>query len=443
MLRFRHIIALRRPSRRTLGLLCGVLLLATTIACGAAGTAINGTPSAMDTMSDTVPRWVCPSATPLPLIQVEDGTEQNDLGTPMPNYRDTDPYEREYGIGNRPPPRPTPYSKGAGFQATNAFFLNQIVNWRALDLRVSVNRSQPHPNDANKRLYYVHLEWNNRGTPFSFEPTRQIAVTAIGTSSGRMTAGDWRSSTESRQISDLAGDPLTNLTVAAGRSALDVPIVAPDGRVTSVDLQLDQVGTTTGTDLRLHFTTGRAPECSADGTWDAAYSSPYKVFSGVAAPPGADVLVATALQYLGRQYCWGGHGYTPCDGFGGGPTQETPACASYPCFDCSGLTWFVYKEHGWPISQGTVNQKTYPPVSPEQIQPGDLMLFSDINVQGRGSRITHVGLYAGDLDGDGTGDMIHAANYPTGVVTTKNVFGNLYYKTRLVVITRPPRGGGL
>jgi cell wall-associated NlpC family hydrolase len=103
----------------------------------------------------------------------------------------------------------------------------------------------------------------------------------------------------------------------------------------------------------------------------------------------------------------------------------------------------VYKEHGWPISHGTVNQKTYPAVPREQIQPGDLMLFSDINVQGRGARITHVGLYAGDLDGDGTGDMIHAANYPDGVVKTKNVFGNPYYRTRLVVITRPPRGGGL
>ncbi|HEX9370230.1 MAG TPA: NlpC/P60 family protein, partial [Roseiflexaceae bacterium] len=323
------------------------------------------------------------------------------------------------------------------------FFLNQIVNWQSLDLRISISRTQPHPADATRRIYYVHLEWNNRGTPFSFEPARQIALTAIGTSGGRMTAGDWRFSAEAQQLSGLSGDQMMNLTVAAGRSEMDVPIIAPYGEVKSVDLQLDQVGTTTGNDLRLHFTPGRAPECGFDGTWDAAYNNPYKAFSGVAAPPGASVLVATALKYVGRQYCWGGHGYEPCNGYGGGPTQVTPGCTDYPCFDCSGLTWFVYKENGWPIGHGTVNQKTYSPVPPDQIQPGDLMLFSDINVQGRGARITHVGLYAGDIDGDGSGDLIHAANYPTGVVITKNVFGNPYYKTRLVVITRPPRGGGL
>ena len=38
-------------------------------------------------------------------------------------------------------------------------------------------------------------------------------MTAIGTANGRMTAGDWRSSTESRQLSDQAGDQLTNLTM--------------------------------------------------------------------------------------------------------------------------------------------------------------------------------------------------------------------------------------
>src|SRR6266545_3417407 len=301
--RLRRTISLQKPSRRTIGLLGGLLLLATTIACGA-GSAANGTPSAMDTMSGTVPRWVCPSATPLPPIEVEDGTRPNDLGTPEPQYRDTDPYEREYGIGNRPPPRPTPYSKGAGFQATNAFFLNQIVNWQSLDLRISISRTQPHPADATRRIYYGHLEWNNRGTPFSFEPARQIALTAIGTSGGRMTAGDWRFSAEAQQLSGLSGDQMMNLTVAAGRSEMDVPIIAPYGEVKSVDLQLDQVGTTTGNDLRLHFTPGRAPECGFDGTWDAAYNNPYKAFSGVAAPPGASVLVATALKYVGRQYCW-------------------------------------------------------------------------------------------------------------------------------------------
>src|SRR5262249_43478606 len=108
----------------------------------------------------------------------------------------------------------------------------------------------------------------------------------------------------------------------------------------------------------------------------------------------------------------------------------------------SGLTWFAYYENGITIGQGTANQQNYPVVPLDQVQPGDLLLFSDINVQGRGARITHVGMYVGDLDGDGTGDMVHAANYPTGVILTKNIFNNRYYIERLVIITRPPRGGG-
>ena len=430
--------------RRVAAVLALIPVLLLLLACGAGSTFVrgaDGTPIALASMSD-IPRWACPTATPLPPIEVEDGTKDNDLGTPEPKYRETDPYEREYGIGNRPPPRPTPYTKGAGFQSQTAFFIGQIVNWRSMDVRVDVAGSDTTGLDANERLYRIRLEWRNYGNPFPFTPMRQLVLTAISRSDGRLTGGEWRYSDRAAQLAGIDPSTLAQ-ALTQGTTIQEIPIIAPDGNVGSIDIQLDQPGASSANGLRLHFTPGRAPECGDDGTWAAVYSSAPRQFSGVAAPPGADAIVATALKYVGVQYCWGGKGFSPCNGYGGEPTQVTPACASYPCFDCSGLTWFVYKENNLPIGQGTANQKNYTPVQVSDIRPGDLMLFSAINAQNSGARITHVGLYAGDLDGDGKGDMIHAANYPTGVVITKNVLGNPYYLSHLVVVTRPPRGGGL
>ena len=44
-----------------------------------------------------------------------------------------------------------------------------------------------------------------------------------------------------------------------------------------------------------------------------------------------------------------------------------------------------------------------------------------------------------DLDGDGTADIIHAANYPEGVVVSNNFWKSPYYSVRVAIITRPPR----
>lgn len=435
---------IRLRNRRLLALLALLPVLLLLLACGAGSTFVrgaDGSPVALASLSD-IPRWICPSATPLPSIRVADGTKDNDLGTPEPQQRDTDPYEREYGIGNRPPPRPTPFGKGDGFQSTTAFFIGQIVNWRSMDVKVDVAGSDTTGLEAGQRLYRIRLEWRNYGSPFPFTALRQLVLTAISRDDGRLIGGEWR---YSDRAGALAGVDAMKLSQALpqGTTTQAVPIIAPDGKVGSIDIQLDQPGATGSNGLRLHFTPGRPPVCGSDGTWAAVYASPPRAFAGVAAPPGTSRIIATALNYVGAQYCWGGKGYAPCDGHGGERAPVTPGCASYPCFDCSGLTWFVYKENGLPISQGTTNQKNYAPVRIGDIRPGDLMLFSDMNAQNSGARITHVGLYAGDLDGDGTGDMIHAANYPTGVVITKNVLGNPYYVSHLVVVTRPPSGGGL
>jgi cell wall-associated NlpC family hydrolase len=66
-------------------------------------------------------------------------------------------------------------------------------------------------------------------------------------------------------------------------------------------------------------------------------------------------------------------------------------------FDCSGLVWFVYRQHGVDLPDASWKQvKAGRPVDRDELAPGDLVFF-----QTKG-RISHVGLYVG------AGKMIHA-----------------------------------
>jgi hypothetical protein len=70
------------------------------------------------------PRMTCPTPTPLPTIQVEDGEETvlvNGTPTTRTRTRDTVPYEREYG--NNPLMTPTP-----SIREGSTFALGTIVN---------------------------------------------------------------------------------------------------------------------------------------------------------------------------------------------------------------------------------------------------------------------------------------------------------------------------
>ncbi len=394
---------------------------------------------------NTLPRWACPTPTALPPVQVAVGTATNPSGTPVPVYRDTEPYEREpYNqIGKQPILRPTPYAKTG-----TSFFLGQIVNvTNQLDVQVT-GTAQDVPftqgSDGARQLFLLKTTWHNRGAALMFDAARQMVLTGIKRPDGRLSVGQWRWDTAAAEAAALpAGGATLRTEIATGVSEITLPVLAPAGAVQSVDLQLDPPGTTQETlgSLRLQFVRSDEPKCEHDGTIAAVYEDGAPDITAPPIAPGTDKIVAAALAQIGRQYCWGGKGYAPCNGYGGGPRQVTPACTSFPCWDCSGLTWGAYNANGIVIGHGTSNQKNYPAVPVGDIQPGDLLLFGGINQQGRSATITHVGLYAGDIDGDGTGDMIHAANYPTGVVVAKNVLGNTYYLQRLAIVTRPPRGG--
>ena len=100
------------------------------------------------------------------------------------------------------------------------------------------------------------------------------------------------------------------------------------------------------------------------------------------APPPAS-LVATAKEFMGLHYLWGG--------------------LSAWGYDCSGLTWAVYRVHGITIPRDADAQfASGTPVSLAKMQPGDL-LFYEHPVVG------HVAMYIGD------GKMIESPNSASAV----------------------------
>ncbi len=102
---------------------------------------------------------------------------------------------------------------------------------------------------------------------------------------------------------------------------------------------------------------------------------------GAAAPlsePGlrqATEIVETAFAAMGEPYRWGGT-----------RTEEG--------FDCSGLVWYAYTNHGVSVPRVSRDQARvgrYVVPDPTLLQPGDILLFAN-----RPNSVTHVGLYVGN-----------------------------------------------
>ena len=120
--------------------------------------------------------------------------------------------------------------------------------------------------------------------------------------------------------------------------------------------------------------------------------------SNVASSGNGSSVVATANQYIGSRYIYGG---TAPSGF-----------------DCSGFTSYVYKKYGVSLSRTAAGQYSNGvSVSKGELQPGDLVMFGK-------SGINHVGIYIGG------GKMVHAANPSRGVTT--DTINSGYYGTNYV-----------
>ena len=76
--------------------------------------------------------------------------------------------------------------------------------------------------------------------------------------------------------------------------------------------------------------------------------------------PAPDAVTATALEYLGVPYRWGG---------------STPRG-----FDCSGFTWYVFGRHGMELPRVAADQfRVGRRIDRNAVRPGDLLFFETIS----------------------------------------------------------------
>ena len=125
----------------------------------------------------------------------------------------------------------------------------------------------------------------------------------------------------------------------------------------------------------------------------------------VPASGNGSAIVATAKQYLGSKYTYGGS--SPSTGF-----------------DCSGFTSYIFKQHGISLNRTAAAQYSNGvAVSRANLQPGDLVMFGK-------SGINHVAIYIGG------GQIIHASTPSTGVridSLSTGYYNNNYVGARRVV----------
>ena len=111
----------------------------------------------------------------------------------------------------------------------------------------------------------------------------------------------------------------------------------------------------------------------------------------------AAAIIATAKQYIGVPYVWGG---------------STPSG-----FDCSGFVQYVFAKHGITLPRTSAQQYTAGTwVSKSNLQPGDLVFYNT-----SGSGVSHLGIYIGN------GQFIHASS-SKGVMISE--MSNSYWSAR-------------
>lgn len=120
-----------------------------------------------------------------------------------------------------------------------------------------------------------------------------------------------------------------------------------------------------------------------------------------------NTIISTAKSLVGTPYVWGGESL-----------QEGG-------FDCSGLTYYVFKKVGITLNRVSADQaKQGTTVSRANLQPGDLVFYS---FQGT-SKVDHVGIYIGN------NKMIHSPKAGDTVKITD--ISTSYWESRLVVAKR-------
>ena len=137
---------------------------------------------------------------------------------------------------------------------------------------------------------------------------------------------------------------------------------------------------------------GKAPLFFKDGQSTGRPVDPSALNSA-----SAEAIIATAKQYIGVPYVWGG---------------STPSG-----FDCSGYVKYVFGRHGISLPRTSKEQYTVGTwVAKSNLRPGDLVFYNT-----SGSGVSHLGIYIGN------GQFIHAST-SKGVMISE--MSNSYWSAR-------------
>jgi cell wall-associated NlpC family hydrolase len=141
------------------------------------------------------------------------------------------------------------------------------------------------------------------------------------------------------------------------------------------------------------------------GSASSAQAAPQDAPQDAPTSAGATI-VSIAYKYNGSRYRYGG--------------------TSPSGFDCSGFVYYVYRQAGIAIGRDTNSQyNSGTRVSFNNLQPGDIVLFS--NTYRRG--LSHAAIYIGG------GKIIHAVNESVGV-TVSNL-NSSYWRSHFTTGVRP------
>ena len=120
-----------------------------------------------------------------------------------------------------------------------------------------------------------------------------------------------------------------------------------------------------------------------------------------------DKVVEVALAQVGKPYIW---------------ASANPNIG----FDCSGLTYYAFKQAGINLNRTSYTQiNNGVSVDSKDLRKGDLVFFNN-----GGGRISHVGIYIGN------NQFVHASSPGTGVIVSKlfgRYFGNTYVGARRII----------
>lgn len=167
-----------------------------------------------------------------------------------------------------------------------------------------------------------------------------------------------------------------------------------------------------GNDVTLRFFPASAIGAERELTLDADSAAPSLDYDGAPFAPGLIIPAApaetepaeprpTEEELLGRAIADYALGFLGWNYKYGGKTPETG-------FDCSGLVYYIYEQHGYHLERVAAEQaKQGVEIAHDALMPGDILGFYT-----SGKYVGHIGIYVGN------GYYVHAMGSAYGVVLT-------------------------